>query len=284
MLEKKIVQQWFYKIEGQVPLMLWVDLRSAPSQGESRLVDLSIPTPVISSRQARHGCEFWSRHLEYLEDRVNAVVVSCFYMKHLGNLALLFSFWNIIEQCSKALCTREKKPGHAIMLSLSPIWAPWSHHSPFACFPSSFMFFKQDVCSQQTSILALLFISFQPFCILFLTHLDHFLLLFHGLVTKLMLTLKGKIYFHKCFERIFAEILPMDMIQYQRALAGLTSKIDLPSAELIHKSANFARNTGTSDHKGEQEAFPNEPESLYYKNSGYPRQYFLAVILQGLLV
>lgn len=44
----------------------------------------------------------------YLEDRINALAISGAYMEHLGDLALLLAFWNIIKQCSKALCARGK--------------------------------------------------------------------------------------------------------------------------------------------------------------------------------
>lgn len=68
-------------------------------------------------------------------------------------------------------------------------------------------------------------------------------LLFNCLVTKLILPLKGKIQLYICTKGIFIAVLPMNMLSI-RALTGLTSKIYLLSAELIHKSTTIARSTG----------------------------------------
>lgn len=166
--------------------------RSATSQGVTSLVGLSIPNPDGKVWRTRHGHGFWSRHLESLEDRINVLGISWFYMEHLGNLALLLSFWNIIKQCSKALCARGKKPGQAILSSLMPIWATWSPHSSL-CFS-----FQSCVCqagclesadlSPGSTICQLAAILHTP-----RNTFRLFFPLFHGLVTKPILPLKGKI-------------------------------------------------------------------------------------------
>lgn len=50
----------------------------------------------------------------------------------------------------------------------------------------------------------------------------------------------------------------------------MTSKKYLPSAELIHKSTTCARSAGTSDHRGEEEAFLIKIDSLYRKTQEIP--------------
>lgn len=66
-------------------------------------------TESTSSKITRHRDGFRSRHLKYVEDNRNALVMYWFYMKHLGNLALFFSLWKSIKRCSKAFCAREKR-------------------------------------------------------------------------------------------------------------------------------------------------------------------------------
>ena len=114
--------------------MLWTQLHPAKESPVAQV--WASLTRTASCRRMGHGDEFWCRFLQYLDDRINTLAISWFHMEHLGNFALLFSFWNIIKQCSEALCARGKMPGHAITLSMMCIRATWFPYSSF--FPSQF--------------------------------------------------------------------------------------------------------------------------------------------------
>lgn len=177
-----IVQKLLYKMEGQPPSLQCCEW-STPSQGDTRLVGLNIPTPYSKLWTSEAWWWVLIQTLGILRRQDKCYSHFLFLYGTLGKLGSFIFFLKYNQ--TKALCARGKKPGRAITLSLMPIWAAWSPQSSFSFFPSSFMFGRQDVWNPQSWVLTLPFISFQPFCILFLTHLDHFFLLFHGLVIKL---------------------------------------------------------------------------------------------------